>query len=57
MEKMHSNLVSKKGQKRQQASIKPSSSVDQIPRDSEIPDEESDEDEDFQVPDQEVWGI
>ena len=54
---MHSDLVSKKGQKRQQASIKPSSSVDQMPRGSEIPDEESDEDEDFQVPDQEVWGI
>lgn len=54
MANMRSDLVSKKGQKRQQAPIKPSPSVDQMPRGSEIPDEESDEDEDFQVPDQEM---
>lgn len=54
MANMRSDLVSKKGQKRQQASIKPSPSVDQMPRGSEIPDEESDEDEEFQVPDQEM---
>lgn len=54
MANMRSDLVSKKGQKRQQVPIKPSPSVDQMPRGSEIPDEESDEDEDFQVPDQEM---
>lgn len=54
MANMRSDLVSKKGQKRQAAPIKPSPSVDQMPRGSEIPDEESDEDEDFQVPDQEM---
>uniref|UniRef100_A0A0D6QSV2 START domain-containing protein n=1 Tax=Araucaria cunninghamii TaxID=56994 RepID=A0A0D6QSV2_ARACU len=55
MANMHSDLVSsKKGRKRQEVSIQPSPALGSISIGGEIPDEESDEDEDFQVPDQEM---
>ncbi|KAH9321102.1 hypothetical protein KI387_015741, partial [Taxus chinensis] len=55
MTNMRSDLVlSKKGRKRQQAPIQPSSALDLMPIEGEIPEEESEEDEDFQLPDQEM---
>eukprot|EP01018_Ginkgo_biloba_P007629 Gb_17513 [translate_table: standard] len=57
MANMRSDLVSsKKGRKRQPTPIQPSPSLDQMhsaSRNSELPDEESEEDEDIQMADQE----
>ncbi|XP_057832754.2 protein ENHANCED DISEASE RESISTANCE 2 [Cryptomeria japonica] len=55
MTNMRSELESsKKGRKRQQGFVQSSSPLDSMPVECDIPEEDSDEDEDFQLPDQEM---